>query len=391
MSSPGSSALWYLVVFVMWVWMIIKVARVSTGMAILTFLFWPAAIFHLISHWADDESDIKIPYLIAVIASGMAIYSVFQAAKDVAVGAFTQEDIEEIRRHDPDAAALIELEQRKAMGTDDPQSTAGVLLSNDDAQPASTDLASAEVAPQNVPARPRMRKVPIGDLNLRRGEIRLDPAFSNLTLPEHFRYIPAEQLGLLSEVRKHPVDAAVFAWIVHERIDLNQQDFWFVEARFESTGYLPAPLPPPVAPVTIPAEAADATVPVAASTPDAGAAAAPEPDPFALTWDAERAIATWSESAATPGLVDQCAARLLRHGAMLFCVPELDPARRELGLRAARLVAARTRIDPGWHHANFVGGSAAQSFEQWLASRRPLALRPKAAVEPEETKAIEAN
>lgn len=375
----AAAGTWVMATFFFILWMVIVIARSSGLMALATFFFWPVSIFHLIPNWGVSGADIRVPFLLTLIGTGMWVYSISQVVDEAALQ-FTPEEVAALRAQDPEAADRLEQLQRSAL--EGQEGEAGSAAVTAGYSPPAPNFDESLPEAQNIPARPEMRKVPISELNLRRGEIRVGPAFANVNVPKHFRYIPAEQLGLLSETRKLPVDPAVFAWIVHDRVNLNEKDFWFIEARFESTGFLPAPMPPS-ATVSTPPERADiwapvvpATVanPAAAAVADSGAVAAvPEPDPFALTWDPERAIATWSESADTPGLVDQCAARLLRHGAMIFCVPELVPERRELGLRAARLIAARTRIEAGWHHGNFAGGSAAQSFEKWLAPRRPFA------------------
>ncbi len=384
----AAAGIWVMATFIFILWMVIVVARSSGLMAFATFFFWPISIFHLIPNWGVPGSDIRVPFLLTLIGTGMWIYSISQVVDEAALQ-FTPEEVAALRQQDPEAADRLEQLQRAAMdgqeGAPDSASTTGGYV------PSSSNFDEDLPVAANIPTRPYMRKVPIGELNLRRGELRLDPAFSSLTVPEHFRYISAEQLGLLSEARKVAVDTPVLGWVVHDRVDLNRNDFWFVEVRFEATGFLPAPLPPPAPAVAPPAEATDPKVPVAASSApvSSAAVAVPAPDPFGLAWDSERAIATWSETAHTAGRVDQCAARLLRHGAMIFCVPELDPARRELGLRASRLVAARTRVDPGWHHANFAGGSPARSFEEWLAGRQPPAQRVE--VTPEEAEAVESN
>jgi len=373
---------WVMGAFVFVIWMVIVVARSNGLMAVATFFFWPISIFHLISNWGVPGSDIRVPFLLTVIATGMWLYSANQVVDEVSLQ-FTAEDIAQVRAENPAAADEIERRQLEALGirvVAEPgqggNSASGSEVSS------SADLSSPQVDSPHIPARPYMRKVPIGELNMRRGEIRMAPAFSTLTVPEHFRYIPAEQLGLLSEGRKILVDSAVLGWVVHDRIDLSQKDFWFVEVRFESVGFLPAPLPPPAPVAPIPAEAPDASVPAVAATSLASTASvtAPEPDPYALTFDPERALATWSEASApiASGRVDLCAARLLRHGTLVACVVDLDSQARELGLRAARLIASRTRIESGWNHADFAGGSAAQSFEQWLEARQPIVVRAEA-------------
>lgn len=379
MGSLANGAIWWILILVMVIWMVLKIARSSSLMAVVTFFFWPAAVLHLISNWGDPDGDIKIPFLIALIASGMMTYQVFQAADEVALES-TAEEIAELRQQDPIAAAVLERRQRDAVGVE-----AGVNEQAGDevAESNSAAISAGSSSQVLLPDRPAMRMVPIAELNFRRNDVRIDPAYVNLGIPQHFRYISAEQLGALAKSRGIAVDSKVLGWIVHDRIDLTRPDFWFVEVGFESIGYLPAPLPPATIDATLAAAPGASQGSPVANGPATKPAtiAAPEADPFAPHWDGASEIATWAEISPKASVeeVDLCATRLLRHGALVLCVRELDLPRRELGLRASRLVAARARVDSGWGHAMFSGGEPSQTFEEWLAKRQPLSITAEAA------------
>lgn len=88
-----------------------------------------------------------------------------------------------------------------------------------------------------------------------------------------------------------------------------------------------------------------------------------------MQWDPATATATWGQPGNAEGRgIDQSAVKLTRHGAILFRVPELKDAQLELGLRAARLMAARTEPDPGWAHAEYIGQDSPQTLAQWVES-----------------------
>ena len=54
---------YWLLIVVMVLWMAIKVARVSTGMAVATFFCWPIAVIPLITNWGQRDSDIRLQFL----------------------------------------------------------------------------------------------------------------------------------------------------------------------------------------------------------------------------------------------------------------------------------------------------------------------------------------
>ena len=64
---------YWLLIVVMVLWMAIKVARVSTGMAVATFFCWPIAVIPLITNWGQRDSDIRLQFLITAVASILLI------------------------------------------------------------------------------------------------------------------------------------------------------------------------------------------------------------------------------------------------------------------------------------------------------------------------------
>ena len=63
------------------VWMVAKIWKQSAGLAIVSLLFWPALIFAVFKYWGDEESDIKLPFVLFVFATIYAWYDMSQTAK----------------------------------------------------------------------------------------------------------------------------------------------------------------------------------------------------------------------------------------------------------------------------------------------------------------------
>ncbi len=349
---------WMLIV-AMVVWMAIKVARVSTGMAVATFFCWPIAVIPLITNWGQRDSDIRLQFLITAVASILLWNTSAKVVEQHPALLYTQDEIEQIRATDPVFAAEIERDQLRAVGIDvgmasdssaDGSSFAEESMDSSGRSPRvfSSPSAGAGTAPMALPAASgeamefaaapaRVAAVPLRELNFRRGIVRLGPAFSQIRVPEHFRFIARHQLGLLSELRGAPVSEHTLGWIVHERVDLNSAHFWFVDVQFHEAGHLAPPSPGSIG--------------------------------SAMQWDPATATATWGQPASGEGRgIDQSAVKLTRHGAILFRVLELKDSQLELGLRAARLMAARTEPDQGWAHAEYIGQDSSQTLAQWVES-----------------------
>jgi hypothetical protein len=77
-------------------WLVVKIWRVSVPYAIVSFIFFPAAMFFMFAHWSDEEHDIKVPFILALVCS---LLFVMQAKKvDAEYGL---EEEEEVSMHAP--------------------------------------------------------------------------------------------------------------------------------------------------------------------------------------------------------------------------------------------------------------------------------------------------
>ena len=50
-------------------WLVVKIWGVSVPYAIVSFLFFPAAIFFMFAHWGHEEHDIKVPFILTLVCS----------------------------------------------------------------------------------------------------------------------------------------------------------------------------------------------------------------------------------------------------------------------------------------------------------------------------------
>ncbi|HWS26390.1 MAG TPA: hypothetical protein VN259_07405 [Xanthomonadales bacterium] len=332
----GNIGFYYMLIVVMVIWMAIKVGRDSTGMGIATFLFWPIAIIPLITNWGRRDNDIRLQFLVVSVATVLLMNSAVKVVTENAALIYSPDDIEQIRAEDPAFAAEIEREQLRALGVEIVVEEGPAGMAPAAVAPTASVDSRGEAEPVFSAAPAQIRKVPLGELNFRRGQVRLAPAYARLNVPEHFRFVARHQLGLLAEIRQIEIDERTLGWLVHERVDLRSPQFWFVDVQFHDAGHLAAP-------------AAEGTVPAG------------------LGWDPQAQIASFSRIStdAAKGQ-DQATAKLLRHGALVFRVPELAKDQLELGLRAARLMATQVESDSGWSYADFSGVESGQSLLQWV-------------------------
>lgn len=368
-----------LVLALLALWMAIKVWPDSPVMAFLTFVFWPIGVIALIRNWGNPGNDIRIPFALAVIVTGLIMYQT-QSARDRLVATLDPDFIEDLRDEDPEAAAWLEAEQRRLRGDSEPEAEPEPEPSEAPAMarrtPALSDLQDidaptsprlpdptpeAEVPPEaaaeaSVAPGPRLRMVPVDQIRLRRGRIRLATIFATLELPPQYRYAPVGELGGLAAQLGIEVDDKTLGWIVHERVDLEGPRAWWVELRFYPIGY---------------------------RQPESEAQR--DTDPYAWSWDPRTRIATFSlphetsavageqafAAAASAGTAshDHYAVLPLRHGLIELRTPRLPASRRELGLRATRLVASRLRADSGWEDTAFSGDPTAPALRDWPRAR----------------------
>lgn len=334
-----SLAGYYMILGILTLWICVRVARDSGGLAFACFFFWPTCVYALIRNWGSPDSDIKIPFFFSIITMGLMVWSAERAVVQLEqmdesaymVAAFSAEEIEEIRQDDPQLAAEIEAAQAQAL---DRRAGAAVVSADPPAERAASarpSVVDSSSFGNGMPTDPGVA-ISFRTLALReaeskltplRGRIDLGPAQAQLALPEHFRFVPVAQLRTMAAMGAGPVDPSTLGWVIHERTRFSDDDAWYVTVRFDAVGALVLP------------ETAQAWQ--QALTAENAAAAEPE---LAPDWMAGPAIATLVDHA--DGALRARALKPLAHGVLEYAVHGLDTETDELGLRAARLMAAHT-------------------------------------------------
>lgn len=64
-----------------YIWLLVRIWKISIIGAILTFLFWPVSIYFLVTFWNDEESNIKAPFFGNLILCGGIVWLAMVAGK----------------------------------------------------------------------------------------------------------------------------------------------------------------------------------------------------------------------------------------------------------------------------------------------------------------------
>lgn len=413
--SVASMMGYWIVLFVLVIWMVVKIARSSPLLAVGSFLFWPVSLFALIKYWGDRDSDIRVPFFLSIACTGLIFFMANRAVdKMFEEGAIylTDEDIALIAEEDPAMAEQLRTarDEAYARGERPPElneaywedeAEAGDDGAADGAEPADMDEVLARISARrdgaaSAPGEPtfsvRQDRRLAAPLRERGGEIDsaalraevsriawrfssqvVEEAHATLRLPRGFRFVPRQALPRIARLRGVAMDRHVVGWAVHEKVDLAAPDAWVVEVHWIESGHLP---------LLGPAQSLEGSLPLlaASSLRDDSGRQLGEGD-YAPTWRVEDGVLTWAvhdDPFVIDPRADLLAARPLRHGALLFVVPELPAERHELGLRAARLLARRVEVEPQWTHADYRPSedlAAGISLLDWAAGDAPKPVK----------------
>jgi len=64
------------------IWLLVRIWKSSPVLAIVTFLFFPAAIVSLIQNWGDEETDIRWPFFLSLILYAWLVYAAMKMIGD---------------------------------------------------------------------------------------------------------------------------------------------------------------------------------------------------------------------------------------------------------------------------------------------------------------------
>lgn len=358
LGSLMSMAGYLLVLFILSIWIVVRVWKKSPLLAILCFFFWPVTIIALFTNWGDEDSDIRIPFFLSVVVGGlmmfMAMRAVDQGVNEMAY-TLSDEDIAEIRQSDPELAqALLEARDEQLAGMQD-DAYADDEGYDDESVAAPAGAASVgrdTNVEATAPAAPRDPAVldaehrgnttrAAGSIAWQFRRVALPAANATLHLTDQFRFAPRANLIYFARLRAAALPSDAIGWVVHRDVDLARDDAWHVQVR-----HVPLttaiPLPDAFDDATARAAAqADYVARLAAALGVADAATVQ-----AATWDAASGVATWQRggSDTTAPYADFVAVRVVPGGLVECVVPNLHTAKAELGTRAARLMASQLTV-----------------------------------------------
>ena len=377
MLGAGISMLgYYLLSLIFLFWMVVKIARGSVLLAVLCFFFPLAAIFPLLRNWGDPDTDIRIPFFALWLSFGLAMFMAYRAvdkAIDESALYWTEEEIALIAEENPAMAAEIIAAQEAALARGElpPERfdwSEDEALEDESWPEAEQPERGPRIDPNALPpATQRARERPAAPLpdapeafqpgplrqqaariGWRFGAMPFPQAHAELQIPKGFRFAPRFVITQVARLRGTPLEPVSLGWVVHRETDLAQLDAWYVEAFFIEAGHFALRRHDPMLPEQL---AALAGQPLAD-----GSGRTLGSEAFAPTWIAEPGVLTWAVIRGDPAgdhRADLLAARPLRHGVLLYVMRELAPEQKELGLRATRLMALRTRAEPQWDYADF--------------------------------------
>jgi len=290
---------------------IVRILRANLLLGLLMLFFAPAGLYALFRYWGDPEADIRARMLPALAMIGIWIGIGFHVTKRV----------------------------------DDDQGR----------QASVAQGASAET--ENSIDRQLRLSTALSALPMRSGTIPLFRAGARLEVPAHFRFVDRASLAALYSKFDDALDRTKVGWLVHESVNLADDEAWFVEVDWYPDGYIAEADFPTKSAADLLAGARQVARRLAQR--NGGDEADYEIVRYAQEpqLDATRHLATWVEESQTSDdpahSVDCYAARLGRRGALAFTIDGMAVPRQELCLRSVRLAAARTSFVDGENYGDY--------------------------------------
>jgi hypothetical protein len=345
---------WISTIFVIWI--VVVVWSDNKLLAFIILWFWPAAIVPLIQNWGVQGRDIRIPFALLLASIGYAVYQVSDSPAQAQFDAVAA--VEQLRETDPERAkqieeALAEEYFRASMEGREPdfsnvpeyqelqaQNTSGPSAKAPEIAAASEDgvdvNAAAEEAAraQAAAAAAQQLQAAVSQLTAESGTIELPEAGATLSLPAQFRFYRQAQIQPLVALMKLPALSGEIGWAVHAKTNLAAPNPWFVRVVFE---------PGRLALGNTDTLGADVLRINSSGQPSFSQGA------FAPAWNAERGAATWGQRM----LWGQHSVKPIAHGALIFSMQSPLSEPEELGIRATRLLAERTKAGAGFGYGEY--------------------------------------
>ncbi len=372
---------------ILWILMLVRIFKSSVVMGILSFLFFPLALIPLIQNWGDEELDIKLPFFGCLIAYGLVFFLAFEEVKERLGGSMAEQMVVAttpagdtvvvpmseafvLMERGGDIVEMLEMNDPRALAArgEVPDRTTGTSRS---AAPAYSEETGEDLSievPVAKPSRAGITEPPennlpdwddvVDRLPFQRRNVRLAHSYTNIDIPQHFRFVDRPALRDLFYARGRGLPDAVSGLIVHESVELRSQDPWLVLIRWLPIGNVAADR----ANRWNTAEMLDAAQRQGRLRRATGLAA----DQGSVTlagfveapvFDTASQRLTWVErldplSGGEPRL-DCHAVRLARRGVLWFTIESIAASRQELCLRTVRLMADRAVFDERYRHRDY--------------------------------------
>ncbi len=195
-----------LLVFVLGIWMAIKVGRESVLMGIVVFFIPPIGLIYMIKNWGTDN-DLRVPAILWALTLGWYIYSVKNTVEQLTEGM------------DPEMMAALERgeeltpEQQAQLD----RNVAGMLGVDPDEFDADEDI---------DPLVFNQAAMKIGSINRQRGTVVLPEAKARLEVPTHFRFLEGGAIRAALAGTDAEFVPGFLGWVVHETLDFSKPEQW---------------------------------------------------------------------------------------------------------------------------------------------------------------------
>lgn len=289
-----------------------RVWRAEPMLGIAMLLFWPVGLYALAKYWNDDEAALRRPLLAAFGLFAIWLGALIRGAGSVSL---PEEDL-----------ALDDSEQASSAGED------GGLADQ------------------------VRRSVALGSLPQQTGRVDFPGAHASIEVPTHFRFIDRDALVKAFAGTEDEPGEQLLGWLVHEKVDLTGKDAWHIEVGRLADGW--------ISDETFAAQSRETLLATGKQATKAMSDAEGPGEPsYSLVGyadmprlDAAAHSATWVEEIAYEGkpahVLDCYSIRLGRDSALIYTITEMAMSRRELCLRAVRLMAGRSGFEHGKGYAD---------------------------------------
>ncbi len=287
---------------------VVRIWRLDRMLAIVSFFFAPVGLYAMVRYWSVEEDNPRVPMLVSFGALALWIGLLAWGLS-----------------YQPPDYGQDYLAQDGSLVEDDP-----------------------------VAEKLRL-SVAVANLPWRAGEVEIPEAKAVIDVPQHFRFVSAEALSGIGATLGAGPQMQPVGWLVHESVNLVDDNAWFVEIEWFGAGFVGAD--------SLSAYGNEALL-ATMRTNTERLSEIDEQDDYSLVrlaeppvFDAGDSRLTWVEEIHYPiedtNLLDCYAIKLGRGGALMYSIVEVATSRQELCLRSVRLAAGRSRFNEDQAYADY--------------------------------------